>query len=112
MPTNTIIINNQRYEIEGSNIKVITDGDLHSISVSGNKITQVTGAVKIQFEGDLATLNCAAAEVSGSVHGDVKCSSLTSQGDINGNVSASNIKCNNIKGNVTAANVKCNNISM
>jgi hypothetical protein len=105
---NSITINGESYVTKGKSIvckngKVYVDGDLIKEGLSGD--------VKIHFNGDLASLSCADAVVSGNVQGDVNAADLTC-GSIGGRVSCADLKCTgDIKGNVTAADVKCNNIS-
>jgi hypothetical protein len=114
---NSITINGESFVVNGKNIKcknnkVYVDGELIKEGLSGD--------VKIHFNGDLASLTCADAVVTGNVQGDVNaadlqcgniggrvnCADLKCTGDIKGNVSAADVKCNNIAGSVTAAEVK------
>ena len=103
---NSITINGQSFVTKGKNIvckngKVYVDGDLI--------VGDLSGDVTIHFNGDLASLTCADAEVSGNVLGDVNAADLTC-GNVEGNVNCADLKCGDIKGNVSAADVKCQNI--
>ncbi len=104
---NSITINGESFVCKGKNIvckngKVYVDGDLIKERLSGD--------VTIHFNGDLASLSCADAVITGSVLGDVTAADLEC-GSIGGKVSCADLKCTgDIKGNVTAADVKCGSI--
>lgn len=99
---NNITVNGKSYICSGKNIvvrngKVIVDGELIEEGLSGN--------VHIHFNGDLASLDCTDATISGNVMGDVNATSLRCN-DINGNVDATSVKCNIVTGKVDAVSVK------
>ena len=99
---NVITINGRRYEVSGNNISV-SNG---KIKVDGVTIEEgLTGTVKVQFEGDLANLECADAKINGNIHGNVNAADLKC-GDVGGNVNAADVKCGNVAGRVNAAEVR------
>ena len=103
---NSITINGESFVVSGKNItckngKIFVDGDLIKEGL--------TGVVKVQFTGDLANLNCADAEVTGDVKGNVNAADLKC-GNVGGDVSCADLRAGDISGNVTAADVKCGNI--
>jgi hypothetical protein len=103
---NSITINGKSYICQGKSIvvkngKLLLDGDLITEGLSGN--------VTVSFTGDLASLECADAHVTGDIKGGVNCADLECR-DIVGNVNAADIKCNNIKGDIRAADVRCSEI--
>jgi hypothetical protein len=82
-----IIINGEEFNVSGKSI--VVNGD--SIMVDGVFVKgELTGIVKIQFEGDLASLVCHNAIINGSVKG---------------NITAHNVDCGDVAGNVNARNV-------
>lgn len=90
---NKITINGKSITCSGSSI-VVTDDKLY---VNGKLIEQgLTGEVIVKFEGDLASLECHNANVTGSITGDVDCHNLKCH-DIIGRVKAHNLQCNSIK---------------
>jgi len=98
---NRITINGETFIVEGNNV-----------SVSGNKIRvdgkvikgELEGVVKVEWSGDLASLDCTNATINGDVHGDVDCTNITC-GNIGGDVDGTNVKCGNIGGDVDANKV-------
>ena len=99
---NRITINGKTIEVEGNNISVSRG----VMKVDGVVIEEsLTGIVRVQFEGDLANLDCADAKINGNVHGNVNSADLKC-GDVGGNVNAADVKCGNVAGRVNAAEVK------
>ena len=104
---NKIKINGESHDVEGDNI-VVRRG---KVLVNGKVIKDgLTGTVKIEFEGELAHLDCTTAVVNGSVHGDVDCSTITVNGDVSGDVDCTTIKCGDVGGDVDATTVTCGKI--
>ena len=104
---NIITINGESHDVEGNNI-VVRRG---KVLVNGKVIKDgLTGTVKIEFEGDLAHLDCTSASINGDVNGDVDCTSLTVTGDVNGDVDGTNIKCGNVAGDVDGTTVTCGKV--
>ena len=101
---NNMNINGKSYNVAGNNI-VVNNG---SVFVDGILIEGgLSGIVKIEFNGDLASLNCNTVEISGNVQGDVKCNTIKC-GDVGGDVKGNTIKCGNVAGNVKGMTVKHN----
>lgn len=103
---NKIFINGESFNVKGDSIvvkngKVMVDGDLIKDGLSGT--------VKIEFKGDLASLDCTNAVVNGNIKGDVDCTSIIVNGDVGGNVDSTTISCGNIMGNIDAMTVKKRN---
>lgn len=104
---NKIFINGESFDVKGKSIvvkngKVIVDGDLVKDGLSGT--------VKIEFKGDLASLDCTNAVVNGNVKGDVDCTSIIVNGNVGGNVDGTTIKCGDIGGDVDGTTVNCGNV--
>ena len=96
-----IVINGKRTTVFGKNIRVEND----SIYVDGLLVESgLQGIVKIQFEGDLASLESHNTEVFGNIAGNVDSHNLKCN-DIGGSVKSHNVSCKSIMGNVTAKNV-------
>lgn len=107
----TIIINGTSFSVSGSNISMVNG----TVYVDGVAIQtgELTGIVKIQFEGDLASLQCdKSVEVNGRVCGNVKAHGSVTCGDVGGNVdSGGSTTCNNVTGDVDAGgSVHCGNV--
>ena len=103
---NNVIINGKRYDnISGNNISVIND----KVMVDGVVIESgLSGITKIQFEGDLANIDCSNLEVIGNINGDIDSSNLKVTGDIKGNVDCSNLTCRDIYAKkVDASRITC-----
>lgn len=104
---NKIKINGESHNVKGRNIvvrngKVIVDGELVKDGLSGT--------VKIEFEGDLATLDCTTAVVNGNVKGDVDGTSITVNGNVGGSLDGTTIKCGDVGGDVDGTTVSCGNV--
>ena len=92
---NKMIINGKVFIVEGNNISVGNG----CVIVDGKVVqSELSGIVKVQFEGDLASLK---SDCSIEVHGDIK-----------GNTkSGGSMTCRNIEGNVsTGGSVHCGNV--
>ena len=99
---NTITINGKSYQTTGSDIRVVRD----KVYVDGKLVVEnLEGIVKIEFTGDLASLECNTAEVHGNIQGKVKCNTITC-GDVGGDVDANTVKCGNVSGKIDANTVK------
>jgi hypothetical protein len=104
---NIIKINGERYDVEGKNI-VVRRG---KVLVNGKVIKDgLTDTVKIEFEGDLAYLDCTSAVINGDVHGDVDGTTITVTGDISGNIDGTTIKCGDVSGDVDGYTVTCGKV--
>jgi len=104
---NKIIIDNKSYDVKGRNIvvrngKVIVDGEVIKDGLSGT--------VKIEFQGDLASLDCTTAVVNGNVKGDVDGTTITINGNVQGSVDGTTIKCGDVGGDVDGTTVNCGNV--
>lgn len=101
----TIIINDKSFTTKGNNISVIDD----KVMVDGVVIESgLSGIVKIQFEGDLASLDANVVEITGNVIGKVDSNTLKVTGDIRGNVDGTTVTCKDIYGSVDAVVVHGN----
>jgi hypothetical protein len=104
---NIITINGERHDVEGNNI-VVRKG---KVLVNGKVIKDnLTDTVKIEFQGDLASLDCTQAIVNGNVHGDVDGTTITVNGDVSGNVDGTTIKCGDVAGDVDGTTVTCGKV--
>jgi hypothetical protein len=105
---NIITINGTRYEVQGKDINVRKS----SVYVNGTQVvTDLSGTVKIEFQGDLANLDCTSAIINGNVRGDVDCTSAIITGDVGGSVDATTVKCGNVGGDVDGTTVTCGDVS-
>ena len=107
MAKNVIIVNGVRFEVEGS-AHVSVGGD--SISVNGNKVVGgLSGIVKVQWEGPLASLESDGAVECGSVGGNVDAGGSVSCGDVAGDVDAGgSVNCGRVGGDIDAGgSVNC-----
>ena len=104
---NIITINGESHDVEGNNVvvrrgKVLVDGKVIKDGLSGT--------VKIEFEGDLAYLDCTHAVINGDVHGDVDGTTITVNGDVSGDIDATTIKCGEVGGDVDGTTVTCGKV--
>ena len=91
---NILIINGEEFEVDGENIIINSDPNGSRISVNGMPIKNYPEVkLVIEFKGDLAALTSYAR--------------TTVNGDINGNVKAHDVKCENVEGNIDSDNVTC-----
>jgi hypothetical protein len=99
---NIININGRSFSVSGNNIVVKNN----SVYVDGSLVEDgLSGIVKIEFTGDLASLDCNTVEVNGNVQGNVKGNTIKC-GDVGGNVDGNTVKCENVSGNVKGNTVK------
>lgn len=104
---NTIKINGESFKVDGKNIIV----GRNSIQVNGDVIKDnLSGTIKIEFEGDLANLDCTTAVVNGNVHGDVDGTTITVNGNVSGDLDGTTIKCGDVGGDVDATTITCRKI--
>jgi len=104
---NIITINGESHDVEGNNV-VVRRG---KVLVNGKVIKDnLSGTVKIEWEGDLASLDCTQAVVNGNVHGDVDGTTITVSGDVSGDVDGTTIKCGDVAGDVDATTVTCGKV--
>jgi len=104
---NIITINGETHDVEGNNV-VVRRG---KVLVNGKVIKDgLTGTVKIEFEGELAHLDCTQAIVNGDVHGDIDCTTITVNGDVSGDVDGTTIKCGDVGGDVDGTTVTCGKV--
>ena len=104
---NIITINGERHDVEGNNV-VVRRG---KVLVNGKVIKDgLTGTVKIEFEGELAHLDCTSAVINGDVHGDIDCTTITVNGDVSGDVDGTTIKCGDVGGDVDGTTVTCGKV--
>lgn len=99
---NIINIGGRSFSVSGKNIVV----NNNSVYVDGVLVEDgLSGIVKIEFTGDLASLDCNTAEISGNVQGDVKANTVKC-GDVGGSVKGNTVKCGNVQGDVKGNTVK------
>jgi len=104
---NKIIINDESFEVNCNDIVV----KRNKVIVNGKVIKDdLSGTVKIEFQGDLASLDCASAVINGNVQGDVDCTTITVNGNVQGDVDCTTIKCGDVGGDVDAMTVTCGNV--
>ena len=95
-------INGKDYSVFGRNI-VVNNNSVYvdDVLIEGG----LSGIVKIEFIGDLASLDCNTASISGNVQGDVKANTIKC-GDVGGDVKGNTVKCGNVSGSVKGNTVK------
>ena len=99
----SITINGRTFSVSGSGSSVSVIND--KVYVNGNLITgDLSGDVRIIWEGDLASLDATSVTVNGYVRGDVDCTNLKC-GEVGGNVDATNVTCGSIAGRVDPVTV-------
>ena len=104
---NRLIVNGTEYLVKGNNISV----KRRRVYVNNQCVTdELSGTVKIEFQGDLAHLDCNTAIVHGDVNGDVDANSLTVTGDVAGDVDCTSIKCRDVGGDVDGTSVTCGKV--
>jgi hypothetical protein len=104
---NRIIVNGTTYAVKGTNISVKRNRVfVDRVCVADG----LSGVVKIEFQGDLAYLDCNTATINGDVNGDVDANSLTVTGDVNGDIDCTSIKCGNVGGDVDGTTVTCGKV--
>lgn len=104
---NRLIVNGTTYEVKGRNIRVKRS----TVLVDGVTVVDgLSGTVKIEFQGDLASLDCNTATINGDVNGDVDANSLTVTGDVAGDIDCTSIKCGDVGGDVDGATVTCGKV--
>lgn len=95
-----IVIDGKSFEgdfISIVNEEVFIDGK----PSDGNKYK----SIKVIVNGNLKSLDCTSAEINGDVLGNVDATNLTCRA-IGGDVDATNVTCDYIEGDVDATNVK------
>lgn len=103
---NKITINGKSYDVAGRNIVINND----KVMVDGVMVESgLSGIVKIEFTGDLASLDCTTATINGNVKGNVDGTTITC-GDVGGDVDGTTIKCGNVNGNLDGVNITCGDI--
>jgi len=104
---NILIVNDDEYKVRGNRIKVRDD----KILVNGDVIVSgLSGDVRIEFEGDVADLDCSAVTINGNVLGGVDGTTITVKGDVHGDVDGTVINCGDVGGDVDGTNVRCRDI--
>ncbi|MGG1659557.1 hypothetical protein [Brevibacillus sp. NRS-1366] len=99
---NTITINGQSIQVSGRNISIVNN----SVIVDGVVVQSgLSGIVKVEFTGDLASLQTSGdASIQGNINGDVSASGDVKCGDVGGDVRASgDINCGHVNGSVKAS---------
>lgn len=97
---NSMTINGVKYEnISGRNVSVVVDG----VTISEGH----TGDVKIIWEGDLASLDCTSAKISGSVHGCVDGTTIEIEGSVDGDIDGTSITVGgNVEGDIDGTSIE------
>ena len=104
---NKITINGESHDVEGTNV-VVRRG---KVLVNGKVIKDgLTGTVKVEWEGDLASLDCTQAVVNGNVHGDVDGATITVNGEVAGDIDGTSVKCGDVGGDVDGTSVTCGKV--
>lgn len=100
---NSITINGTKINIEGNASDIsIRNGN---VTIGGNVIkTGLTGNVRVDWEGPLASLDCDGSAETGPVSGNVSAGiGVKVDGDVGGNVSAGNfVTCQKVSGSIQA----------
>jgi hypothetical protein len=103
---NRIFINGNEFHVEGKSIEVITNNGKTIVKVGGDTITEMTEQqdVTIRFEGDLASLKCHTAVVTGNVTGGLVAHNVECK-NVSGDINAHNIICTTVSGSVVGRNI-------
>jgi hypothetical protein len=104
---NKLIVNGTEYLVKGRNISV------RQKSVFVDRLCVVdglSGTVKIEFQGDLAYLDCTDAVINGDVNGDIDGTTITVNGDVAGDIDCTSIKCKDVGGDVDGTTVTCGKV--
>lgn len=87
-------------------IGIVVNGKIvHSIPYS-----EENSKIQITYNGELVSLDCTNSVVNGNVNGPVDSTNLRC-GNITGDVDSTNVTCENIKGDVDSMNVRAVTIS-
>jgi|TARA_R110000851_G_scaffold85152_3_gene185302 hypothetical protein len=109
---NILIINGEEFEVDGENIIINSDSNGSRISVNGMPIKNYPELkLAIEFKGDLASITSyARTTVNGDVNGNIKASEVKCE-NVEGNINSDNVTCKDITGNITGKMIRCNNVS-
>lgn len=103
---NKITINSESFECDGNNIIIEND----KVIVNGKTIKDgLKGIVKVEFEGDLANLNCNTVTVHGNVRGGIDSNTVTINGNVEGDIDTNTIKCGDVNGDIDTTTITCKN---
>lgn len=84
----------------------------NKLYVNGKVVAEnITGELRVDFEGDMSSLDTTNVTINGSVHGPVDGTNITIKGDVTGDVDGTNITAGNITGNVDGTNISCKRIN-
>lgn len=99
-----VIINGVSYG-SGKNVQTISNNGNTKVIIDGNTVSNFTDQIiNVVVQGDIDSLDCTSCVVNGNIKGDVDATNVTC-GDIGGKVDATNVKAKLIHGNVRAVNV-------
>lgn len=105
--SNRITINGKSFDVQGNNV-VVKNG---KVIVGGKTIQEgLSGTIKVEFTGNLATLDCTTATINGNVRGGVNGNTINIQGNVDGDVNGTTINCGNVRGDVDGSTIKCGNV--
>jgi hypothetical protein len=95
-----ITVNGRTIDVQGSNISVING----VIKVDGKVVESgLTGTVKLEWQGDLASLHSDGDVTCGNVSGNVEAGGSVRCGDVAKNVAAGgSVQCGTVNGNLAA----------
>jgi hypothetical protein len=107
---NILTINGKTYSVEGGKI-VVRQNQGHG-NGSYVKVNNViienniqSDNIVVTFQGDLASLDCTSAVINGNIQGNVNATSVKC-GDVSGDIEGTNVKCGNVLGKIDAVNVQ------
>jgi hypothetical protein len=102
-----IYINGKSYDnVKGKNIVINND----QVIVDGKVVESgLSGIVKIEFTGDLANLDCSSCIINGNILGDVDATNVKC-GDVVGDIDGTNISCGNVGGDIDGTNITCGDV--
>lgn len=104
---NNITINDESFQVSGNNVIIKNN----KVIVNGEIIKEgLKGIVKVEFEGDVANLDCTSATINGNVEGDVNGTTINITGDVDGDVDGVTIKCGDVEGDVEGTTVTCGDV--
>jgi len=109
---NILIINGEEFEVDGENIIINSDPNGSRISVNGMPIKNYPEVkLVIEFKGDLAALTSyARTTVNGDINGNVKAHDVKCE-NVEGNIDSDNVTCKDVTGNIAGKMIRCNDVS-
>ena len=103
---NILKIDGKSFSVSGKNIRV----KQRNVYVDGDLVTTIEGEAKtihVEFQGDLAELDCNTCTINGNVQGSVDANTINCK-DVGGNIDANTVNCGKVNGDIDANVVNSN----